>query len=532
MFSEENQDTPPRNFRANLAKSALTALLFLSLALTSAFLMRGHANLEDPAPNDNGENNDQEAPDDMLTPPPGWESWIPTAALGEEDPVTIAFTATVDASDTGSIEFELPYVTSYEGRYMNDAEKVDDYSTDLYFAKCKDQVEITDANGKKVGTWKGGGEDSTSITARWTERPATNADDKIVIPVKIVCNDFAAYGTIKATLTVDGVESESKTHKIPKDDQPVYRTSGGGITLMLEGNTIADAWEDQEEYSSDPQSGNFPIFNPGDDQDFGGNATNSHTITTDPHGRNNGDGFSVLEEYRGFVIGGGYTRLDPFVKEVFIGSLLPSFDGNLKIGAGYIGWHGVSGMTVYQIGDLKTEWKQVPGGAHGSHYWVNYTRGGVVGNRQYGIPIVDGPANDMMGLTDPGHYAALNHGQVCVIDLGLIDDFARPKLGLEVSFAHEIGHAVGLDHHTSVEMNDPTDPDKQLFYPADPFDDSCVMSYAMPNLLWYAYVYRDFHSPVPAGLVPAEGAADPKWEDHWPQYWLHDNHSDHEGYSP
>ena len=304
------------NFRANRASSALTAL-FLLLALASVALMRGHTASSinpDPKQPGNGGNNDQETPDDMLTPPSDWESWVPTAALGKEDPVTIAFTATVDASDTGSVEFEFLYVTSYEGRYMNDAEKEDDYSADLYFAKCKDQAPITDANGKKVGTWSSGGIDSTSITASWTEKPSTNADDKIEIPVKIVCNDFAAYGTIQATLRAEGKKSESGIHKIPKDDEPlIWRRKPGG-TIPARGNKIADAWDAQDAHKTDLVTGKPPILLPWRDRDYGGKIQNSVHETSEtwyPHGRNNGDGFSVLEEYRGFMVGGSYTRLNP-----------------------------------------------------------------------------------------------------------------------------------------------------------------------------------------------------------------------------
>ena len=90
---------------ANRAKSALTALLFLSFAFASAVLMRGHANLENNNPDsnlpDNGGNNNPGTTNVMLSPPSGWESWIPTAALGTEEPVTIDFTAKVNPFKKG-----------------------------------------------------------------------------------------------------------------------------------------------------------------------------------------------------------------------------------------------------------------------------------------------------------------------------------------------------------------------------------------------------------------------------------------------
>ncbi len=444
----------------------------------------------------------------------------------------ITFTASTDATpEEGSITFKLPDVTSYEGRYMNDSGAAAHTGPDLYFAASQETLAGIE--------WSQGGPGTTEIVASWTTRPA-----KIVVPVNIVCNDFAAYGVIHAILKNPGYEKKEADppRKIPEDDQPVYRMLG----ITMRGNKIADAWDAGK---TDPLTGNPAILLPWRDRDYGGAVQNPHETTGSyyMHGRNNGDGFSVLEEYRGFVIGGGYMRLDPFVKEVFIGSFL-SFSGNLNIRYGHVGLYGSSipGMAVYQITDLKTEWKKVPGGAYGAHYLVNYTRGGVVGNPQYGIPIIDGFTDGARGVAYPGHRAALNHGQECVIDLDLIDDEEIPRRQLDATIAHEIGHAVGLDHHNErTMMRDPTKPesahkgpppDKKwlLWYPDDPSKDSCVMGGGnMDVSVWrtYMYGYRNFHSPVPAGLVPNLGA-NPKWEDHWHRYWLHDNHSHHQGYSP
>lgn len=109
--------------------------------------MRGHANLEnnnpDPEQPGNGGNIPQEEEDDWLAPPTGWEGWEPATGIGDsEDVETIVFTATVDASDKGSIafrlfgDFEQYGVSNYEGRYMNDNNKQNDTSADLYFAEC------------------------------------------------------------------------------------------------------------------------------------------------------------------------------------------------------------------------------------------------------------------------------------------------------------------------------------------------------------------------------------------------------------
>ena len=209
--------------RANRASAALTAL-FLLLALASVALMRGHATviviIPPPYPI-------------TLSPQSEWASWMPTA----KD--TIVFTAETDLSHPGraSVTFLLSDVTSYERRYMNDNDWRQK-GPDLYFKAAPLQKKLY---SDKI-TWSGGGIDSTSITASWTTRPTRGV---IRIPVKIVCNDYAAYGKIRAALYVPSytLPKVTEPQTIPKDDGSSELHWSGESLEGVADNKLADAWD-------------------------------------------------------------------------------------------------------------------------------------------------------------------------------------------------------------------------------------------------------------------------------------------------
>ena len=488
-----------RKNRANRASSALTAL-FLLLALASVALMRGHATviviIPPPYPI-------------TLSPQSEWASWMPTA----KD--TIVFTAETDLSHPGraSVTFLLSEVTSYEGRYMNDSDRnlPENKGADLYFAPAANQETLYDG----AITWSGGGKDSTSITASWTTKPTP---EKIRIPVKIVCNDYAAYGKIRAALYVPSytLPKVTEPQTIPKDDGSYEIHSRSG--MLLEGvadNKLADEWDRDHLYwygSStimDTQTADrFTEEQTWRDRDQAGEWRQI--------GVNSGDGFTVLEEYRGFMIGGSYTRLHPEYKDVFIRSEVGPSDAFPNIPEGEKGYAGSLPMSVHFIDE--TEWDD-------NH--VNFCQGGIGGSLQSPIHIKedseDHGGQGIYGITwgpDPRVEAWTPNNSDCEIltseirtDYGVDADAILP-----IVIAHEAGHAVNLKHHSLVIAGGVvTFPvaNSDVCMMVNPVDDAATY------IRWAGTGYAHTHNTPPGGDPPGDGD---DWEHHPSKYKLHGNH--------
>ncbi|MDE0019780.1 MAG: hypothetical protein OXT69_00155 [Candidatus Poribacteria bacterium] len=443
-----------------------------------------------------------------LSHPDGWEGWIPTATE------TIVFTAETDLSHPGfaSVSFHLSEVTSYEGRYMNDLLQTGITTPDLYFAAAEQQQTLYDGQI----TWTGGGENSTLITASWQRKPS---HDGIVIPVNIVCNDYAAYGKIRASLYVPTytLPKVTEPQTIPKDDGSYEIHRGSGTLLEgVAGNKLADEWDRDHLYwygSStimDTQTADrFTEEQTWRDRDQAGEWRQ--------FGANSGDGFTVLEEYRGFMVGGSYTRLHPEYKDVFIRSEVGPSDEFPNISEGETGYASSLPMSMHFIDEA--EWD----GVH-----VNFCQGGIVGFLQRPIiieedrsPIPEGVLWVVFGETPgpgwPEPYTPNNSD--CVIYTVRIAAFYNNDADaiLPIIIAHEAGHAVNLEHHSLV-FNDVGDV---AFPVAD--SDVCVMVNpvdAATYIRWAGMGYAHTHNTPPGGDPP--DADD--WENHHSKYKLHSNH--------
>ena len=453
---------------------ALAALLFLSV-LAVSLLIPGHSAVQNP-----------QSYYLRLSEPANWISWMPTA--GSE----VVFTATTDASPpSASVTFYLSCVTSREGRYMNDKDEEGNLDSDLYFALPEDQAELY---GGKI-TWSGGGVNATTITAAWETRPVPSPGE-ITVPVKVVCNDYAAYGTIFATLSL-GANSES--HTIPMDEN---------------NNTLADAWDDNyywwwlwAGWWRTPIS-EFTRDHLLQDRDEGGWIA---------YGVNSGDGFTLFEEYRGFMVGGNHSRLHPEKKDVFLLSKMSNMF--IPQAEGSIGYAYNLPMHVHQINE--NEWDNF------SSRVVNFCGGT---NPQKAVRILesqeelDNTFGEAWFINRDNPYNP-NNTDLCVIFskeiMGSIpsehvDHFFRKVI------AHEVGHSVGLAHHWLRHNGHGV-----VTFPTNPTD-ACVMNTGgRPELswddiiLWNGTGYAFSHESPPD---------EPDYEDHWRHYRLHTNHEGHPTY--
>ncbi len=143
--------------------------------------------------------------------------------------------------------------------------------------------------------------------------------------VYVRCYDYGAWGTLKATLYKKTGEDGNGNAVYAKADSDI-----GTVPRDENGNHIADGWNndfypykysdatnEQVDASSTKNSGvnDFHYSVP-----FLGKRQNTVDKETGPSGnKENGDGFTVFEEYRGFMVRSGYhERFSPFTKEVGI----------------------------------------------------------------------------------------------------------------------------------------------------------------------------------------------------------------------
>lgn len=219
--------------------------------------------------------------------------------------------------------------------------------------------------------------------------------------------DYGAWGRVKAEFFAGGIWVPAETSRgqafasIPLDDN---------------GDHIADHWMDRHGLS--------------------GHAANEDA-DSEPAGANGGDGFSNYEEYRGFVVGGSWTETDPTRKEVFVNNEA-SIDG--------CGDFSSTGLVCLLNNADEYDADRV----------VNFNRGHATAGPQKGLLLVSGTiGNGVLGQTV---LAVPNEGSEITLDLGYIATFnelgvtdtgtftALPVARASV-IAHELGHAVNIDHH-------------------------------------------------------------------------------------
>lgn len=248
--------------------------------------------------------------------------------------------------------------------------------------------------------------------------------------VSIVARDYGAYGRLSAQVFIDGEwydctsASGAPSVSVPLDDN---------------GNHIADMWE----------------------RDLGlSDARASADIDSGPSGAGDGDGFSNYEEYRGFVVEGVWRSTDPTWKELFVHDAA-------AVGTGYFT---TSGVVPYLIAENEFDSQRV----------VNFNRRTGTAGPQKGLKMVDARLRTgLMGEVTP-RVAPPNGIEEVRIDKLQLGPHGQH--GLASIIAHELGHAVAIEHHgPGAEEGTCGDPAAKALVAtwggAHSGDRQCVMNY-------------------------------------------------------
>lgn len=265
------------------------------------------------------------------------------------------YTVTADISIEGGDEdcnaeqivFTLYDVTNERGRYMNDKEQYDDVDPDLQMSDLNGDYQITQTTATKQISGKSQSQQ-----------------------VQIVCRDYGAYGKLKASVLVGG-----KWYEADGDGTPdKYIT----IPMDLNDNKISDFWEKQNNVYGKPAEWD-------EESNPKGQATN-------------GDGMTIYEEYRGFLVSDGsggqeYQRMDPTLKEIFVIDKDQIFDIS--------SWKSASGIKAYWLTEDMV-YGDKAGGDKNLSRWVDFCSGYAKGSK-YAVRVVK-----MSGDFDPEKGSTTN----------------------------------------------------------------------------------------------------------------------------
>lgn len=316
------------------------------------------------------------------------------------------------------------------------------------------------------------------------------ADGKGRDPVHVSSYDWGAYGKIEAEVQLDGHAfpavvagpnlPEGETLSIPRDDN---------------GNHVADAWERQKGIYDLHLSADYD-----EDRNLDGDAQ-----------RRTGDGYTLHEEYRGFVelVGGlpVHTRTDPRWKDCFVYDPDGLHATYYKKNPARLVWHYVDQTMFRYVEGSDQEQMNDP-----NHRWVNTNSdeshaSGAFHARQYLVHVLErwidesgaGEATFFDQLRSDLHLKAipgfepfavepLKNVLHCLISEKLIIDAYSSYDGadlagkgkpiylavMETTVCHEVGHAIGISHHRVEGQRKPSGKGEQISM--DGVED-CAMRY-------------------------------------------------------
>lgn len=224
----------------------------------------------------------------VIEPVGPYGQWLPNGGYeGVGNTIQAKVRITKPQGAKGFIHFRLKDVSQVKGLCGNSPLANPDSHPDLKFIK----------GGATKGIWIG----PDGLEAK-TEGEVNEA----VVAVQAL--DYGAWGRLEAEIKI--VEKGQI-----KETRAVYKPLGTDwLTIPKDDDEdhVADAWAEQMEIEE----------NAADDND------------ANPGKRFKGDGLSVYEEYRGFIVQGKHLRLDPKVKDLFVwdpDNLLPR--SNIPAGA-------------------------------------------------------------------------------------------------------------------------------------------------------------------------------------------------------
>lgn len=353
-------------------------------------------------------------------------------------------------NQTARFKFELLKTSQEPGICMNWPPKAKTKKAENTFDLKIDEEEnkdltILDKNGQSAESKKGLKESEVTITSY----------------------DYGSYGKLKVTAILDdGNKVAAHWEKKPGQTE---------LTIPLDENDnhIADKWEEQ----------NLGINQKGiaeEDEDY------------QPKGDYRcyeGDGFSLYEEYRGFMVNGNYKKTSPITKNLFLYVEVPESIVGIDL------FEQASHITVHRIKREEMDADRVVNFNHKTAHVVD----------QHGLLLVEGEMEGAGGWVQsegPPRY---------VPRVNIKKDFLKtyPKRRDEYAgiIAHELGHAVGMVHHGKGDKKEvlfkkgslpALDMDKKMYVAVQGGEhsgvDNCIMRYVFADVVetpegkfkWYA----------------------------------------------